>query len=89
MEWWAWVILVVAVIGAAQALATVRVARRALAPTAEECEMRLTPQARVEIGSTIAAGRLVLAVKQYRDATGADLRTAHEAVQRWAKGIHG
>jgi ribosomal protein L7/L12 len=89
VEWWAWLILVVAVIGAVQALATVRAARRALAPTAEECEMRLTPQARVEIGSTIASGKLILAVKQYRDATGADITTAHEAVQRWAKGIHG
>ncbi|HEX2705283.1 MAG TPA: hypothetical protein VHM65_05960 [Candidatus Lustribacter sp.] len=89
MQWWQVVMAGILVVGAVRVVVLVLRLRRGLAPTPEECEMRLTPQARAQVGSAIASGKLVLAVRHYRDATGADLQTAHEAVQRWAKGIRG
>lgn len=89
MQWWQVLIAGLLVAGAARLVPVMLRGRGAPKPTPDECEMRLTPEARAQVGSAIASGKLVLAVKLYRDATGADLKTAHEAVQRWAKGIRG
>lgn len=89
MEWWSWLIVGIAIVGAAQAGAVIARVRKAPTQTPDELDLTLTDSARVEIGKSIAAGNLILATKQFRDATGCDLRTAHEAVQRWAKGVQG
>lgn len=55
----------------------------------EEFDLRLSHEARVAIGAAIARGRKVLAIKLYRDSTGADLATSKAAIDKWYKGIHG
>lgn len=55
----------------------------------EEFDLRLSHEARVAIGAAIARGRKVLAIKLYRDSTGADLATSKAAIDKWYKGIRG
>ena len=55
----------------------------------EEFDLRLSHDARVAIGAAIARGRKVLAIKLYRENTGADLATSKAAIDKWYKGIHG
>lgn len=55
----------------------------------EESDLRLTHEARVAVGGAIVRGKKVLAIKLYRDSTGADLATSRAAVDKWYKGIHG
>lgn len=55
----------------------------------EEFDLRLSHEARVAVGAAIARGKKVLAIKLYRENTGADLATSKAAVDKWYKGIHG
>ncbi len=55
----------------------------------EEFDVRLTHEARVAIGTAVAKRNKILAIKLYRQHTGADLVTAKAAIDKWSKGVHG
>ncbi|HWC23216.1 MAG TPA: hypothetical protein VG502_13025 [Flexivirga sp.] len=88
---WIWVVLLVVVVVLVVVLAQARRGRGAdvSAERIEEFDLRLSHEARVAIGAAIARGRKVLAIKLYRDSTGADLETSKAAIDKWYKGIHG
>lgn len=88
---WLWVVLLLVVLAVVVCLMQMR--RRGGAEVSaeriEEFDLRLTRDARVAIGSAIARGRKVLAIKLYRESTGADLATSKVVIDKWYKGIHG
>ena len=49
MEWWSWLIVGIAIVGAAQAGAVIARLRKAPTQTPEELDLSLTDAARVEI----------------------------------------
>ncbi|WP_446665457.1 hypothetical protein [Flexivirga sp. B27] len=87
---WMWVVLLVVV----AAVVCVMLARRGAgrnvsADRIEEFDLRLSHDARVAIGVAIAKHKKVLAVKLYRQSTGADLATSVAAIDKWYNGVHG
>lgn len=86
---WIWVLVVVVALIAVGVV----VSRRQRPPVSderlEELDLRLSHEARVAVGTAIAKGRTIEAIKLYREHTGADLATSRAAVAKWAKGIHG
>lgn len=88
---WLWLVLLLVVVAVVVLL--VRTRRSAGAEVSaeriEEFDLRLSHEARVAIGAAIAQGRKIVAIKLYRENTGADLATSKVAVDKWYKGIHG
>jgi hypothetical protein len=88
---WKWIVLLLVVVAVVAYLTRARRGGRAevTAEQLEELDLRLSHEARVAIGAAIARGRKVLAIKLYRENTGADLATSKAAIDKWYKGIHG
>jgi len=88
---WIWVVLVLVVVTVVVFLTRKRRhgGAEVTAERLEEFDLRLSHEARVAIGAAIARGRKVLAIKLYRDSTGADLATSRAAVEKWYNGIRG
>lgn len=88
---WIWVALVLVVVTVVVLMARRRRngGAKVTAERLEEFDLRLSHEARVAIGAAIARGRKVLAIKLYRDSTGADLATSRAAVEKWYNGIRG
>lgn len=88
---WLWVLFLLVVLAVVVCLMQLRrrTGAEVSAERVEEFDLRLSHDARVAIGSAIARGKRVLAIKLYRDSTGADLATSKVAVDKWYKGIHG
>jgi len=86
---WIWVLLIVVVL----IVIGVALSRRQSTPVPderlEEFDLQLTHEARVAIGTAIARRNKILAIKLYRQHTGADLATSKAAVDKWSKGVHG
>lgn len=86
-----WVVVVLLILALCGVVGlSMRNARRAARVSDDQIEqydIQLSHEARVAIGSAIAGGNMLLAIKTYRDSTGADLATSRAAVSRWAKGI--
>lgn len=84
---WIWVLVAAALIVAVM----IALNRRQSVPVSderlEEFELRLSHEARVEIGTAITRHRKTLAIALYRKHTGADLATSRAAVDRWSRGI--
>lgn len=88
---WLWVALLVVLVAVVVLLVRTRrgAGVEASAERIEEFDLLLSHEARVAIGAAIATGKKVLAIKLYRENTGADLATSKAAVDKWYKGIHG
>lgn len=88
---WILLVLLLVVVVAVVYLVTVRRRGGAEVPAEriEEFDLQLSHEARVAIGAAIARGRKVLAIKLYRENTGADLATSKAAIDKWYKGIRG
>lgn len=86
---WKWVVLLLVVVVAIYLARSRRKGRDVPAERIEEFDLRLSHDARVAIGAAIAKGSKILAIKLYRDGTGADLATSRAAVEKWFNGIHG
>lgn len=85
---WIWVFLVVVVICVGILVSRVK-GESVSEERLEEFELRLTHEARVAIGTAVAKRNKLLAIKLYRQHTGADLATSKAAIDKWSKGVHG